>query len=217
MRRALEIAKILGDSGALITDNHFAVAPGWHSSAYLNTHLLEMHSLVMWHLADLLAQEILGTSVDVFFAPTADDRVLCHLTALQLTLKTGQPYSNAFAVPRRGSEPLGRVCRDTVRGQSVVVVKHVLTAGTTTEKLIDNIRSCDGNTTLVATICHRGLATAQSLGVPSLLTLMTTALPTWSTGQCALCEEGQSVVEEPDQFVEMMGRRNTRNLVGDLE
>jgi orotate phosphoribosyltransferase len=86
-------------------------------------------------------------------------------------------------VLKRGYGPL-------VRGRTVLVVDDVINTGFSIRGVIGAVRANGGSVTVAATVCNRGAATAEELGVDELIGLAEIRLPSWPAADCPLCRSG---------------------------
>lgn len=191
------IRNILNGTKAVLTGGHFVYASGLHGDAYVNKDALYVDPLYMEDIGRMLAEEcpqpqaVLGPAVGgallaqwVARAYSSEDALYRYPMPPVYADKDGDEF-----VIRRGYDKI-------IAGKRVLVVEDILNTGGSARKTVAAARAVGAEVIGVGAICNRGGVTAESLGVPSLHSLLDVTLQTYPRDECPLCRRGVPVNTE---------------------
>ncbi|MBI5072040.1 orotate phosphoribosyltransferase [Candidatus Falkowbacteria bacterium] len=202
-QEALEIFK---RTGALL-DGHFVLASGRHSSQYMNKDAAysfpDQISLLCWGIA--LA--FVDRQIDVVAGPEKGGIILSQWVAHHLIESAGQKMRAVYAekdgdgfVFRRGYDKL-------VAGKRVLLVEDVITTGGSIKKVIQAVRTLNGNPIGLGALCNRGGVDAEALGIHDFHALANPTFLTWGADDCPLCKQDVPVNTEVGKGREFLARQ----------
>lgn len=187
-----ETRRILTESRAILTGDHFVYDSSEHGDAWIDKDAIFPHPLKIERLGALLAEVARDLVPEVVCGPAVGgiivaQRVASHLGVLSIfTEKRTNAKGMAEFALRRHFDRL-------VAGRRVLVVDDVINTGYATLETIVSLRRARAKIVGVATLITRGGATAKSLGVPTLRALDAMAMASWPASHCPLCAKGAPV------------------------
>lgn len=190
-----QIMDIFTDTHALIEGSHFVYTSGRHGSAYFNKDAIYPHTDkiadLCYELVSNLIQKEKVFDVDVVIGPALGGIILSQWAAYHLgqirmrdvlAVYAEKDESGAFVI-KRGYDEL-------IKGKKVLLVEDVLTTGGSVKKVVEAVRSLDGQILGVGALCNRGKVTAADIGdVPVLLSLINIQMKAWASEECPLCKQ----------------------------
>ena len=90
---------------------------------------------------------------------------------------------------RRGYEKL-------IVGKRVFVIEDIITEGKSVKGVIEAIHGAGGIVVGVGALCNRGSTTQETIGAPSLFSLIQLQLDSWDKASCPLCARGVPINTE---------------------
>ncbi|MEI8361358.1 MAG: phosphoribosyltransferase family protein [bacterium] len=163
------------------------------------------------YCCDLLGQDVIHESVEGFsvdFTGFRDFKIAESLrnevVSMQIVKKIGTKR-----VLKRGYDEI-------VRGKRVLLVEDIINTGSTIIKLKEAVEACGGIVVGVCALCNRsgGKVTAETLGVPSLLSLMHLKMDIYPEETCPICLASgiQSVRTDIGKGKEFLARKGIKVL-----
>jgi orotate phosphoribosyltransferase len=196
----------LAEVGALL-HGHFVLTSGRHAKEYVNKDALYPHIAETSQLCGCLA-EFAGLSTQVVAAPAIGGVILSqwvayHLGAIlerEILAVYAEPGPDDTLVFKRGYDQL-------IPGKDVFVVEDVLTTGGSAKKVVDAVRSLQGEVVGVGVLSNRGGVTAEQLGAPRLHALTNIPMESWEAEECPLCKEGVLVNTDVGKGTEFLAQQ----------
>lgn len=185
-----EIRGILVEVGVIVR-GHFVYTSGKHGAIYINKDALYPHIIPTTQLCHQIALLFVDDGVEAVIGPAMGGVILATRVAEQLIQLTREEPLGLYAdkdgkddfVIRRGYDKL-------VAGKRVLVVEDVLTTGNSAKKVVAAVRQAGGLVVGLAALWNRGGITAESVGVPNLVALVSRQLEAWDAEECELCARG---------------------------
>jgi orotate phosphoribosyltransferase len=198
--RAEKAERILRESDAILTGDHFVYVTGEHGDGWIDKDAIFPHTERISALAELLAQAVSGRELDVVCGPATGGLVVSQWTAHHLGLESvfcdhgkEEGYHPATAAPGPLRPPfvLRRGYDRLVNGRRVLVVDDVVNTGESITEAADAVRGAGGEVVAVAALCTRG--NAADVGCEDFVYLTEVEIPSWPASECRLCREGVPV------------------------
>ncbi len=180
--------------GAVLDNDHFVYASGYHGPAHINKRAVVVHTAEVSSFCEemaRLAHEV-DPDIDAVVAPAVGAIALGIVTADKLAMLTSRPVS-FFIAEKDGDGFVVKTEPHLLSGTRVMVVEDILTTGGSAKKAIELARSLGANVVGVAALVNRGGVTPGVLGVEHLVTLVNVDMSTYPANECPLCEEGKPV------------------------
>lgn len=170
---------------------HFLLSSGLHSDTYLQCAVALQHPRAAETLGRTLARLAAGAAggadeLDAVVSPALGGVVIGHETgrALERPAMFTERVDGRMQL-RRGFS--------LARGQRVLLVEDVVTTGRSSRETLEVIRAREAEPVAVACIANRsGLSRLD--GLPLVAGVELNA-PTWKSGECPLCTEGDEPVK----------------------
>lgn len=185
---------ILVESKAVM-DGHFVLKSGLHSSAYINKDAIYTKPRIVSVLGIDLGTPFREERVDSVVGPAIGGVILAHCVAkfftLDRKLSAGEKDVRSLFADKddNGGFIIRRGYDEFVTDRRVLLVEDIITSGSSVRETADAIRRVGGEVIGVSAICNRGDSTAETLGVPKLISLVEMNLGTWSADECPLCQQ----------------------------
>ncbi|HEU5368518.1 MAG TPA: orotate phosphoribosyltransferase [Ktedonobacterales bacterium] len=183
-----DVEQIFRDAGAVL-EGHFLLTSGRHSAAYW-----EKFQVLQWpqqteRLCRALADHYRPANVEVVVGPTTGGIILAYEVARQLGVRglfvENDPDRPGHRALRRGFQ--------VRRGERVLIVDDVLTAGTSIREVLEALEPFQPNIVGIGMLIDRSNGQAD-FGAP-LHALLHLAVPSYAPAECPLCAEGQPLVK----------------------
>ncbi len=206
----LEVLRILGEVGAVITDSHIVYTSGKHGTAYVNKDAVYPHTAITSSLCRAIAEQFLDDDVQVVIAPAVGGVILSQWVANHLT---NRGYGEVLGVYAEKSEDgntfvIKRGYDKLVAGKNVLVVEDVLTTGGSVKRVVEVVRAIGGNVVGLGVLCNRGGITPQDVAnVPKLFSLVDVKLDAWDELDCPLCVQNVPVNTDVGKGREFLARK----------
>jgi orotate phosphoribosyltransferase len=188
-----ETLAILERVGAIITGSHIVYTSGRHGSSYINKDALYPHTAETSAVCAHIARPFARAGVEVVAGPTIGGVILAQWVAHHLSAQAASPVLAVYAEEEQRGEECCRVFRrgygEMLRGRRVLVVEDVLTTGGSARQVVAAVREMQGEVVGVGALCNRGGLTAETLGVPYFIALVSLALESWEVAACPLCKQ----------------------------
>lgn len=189
--------KIFKKISAIITKTHVVYASTKHGNAYVNKDAVYPHTKEIARLCKMIAEKFKGQGVEVVAAPTIGGVILSQWTAHYLSKFDKKDVLAVFA--EEESLPSGEKKRFFKRGydklipnKKVLVVEDILTTGGSVKKVIDAVKSLNGNVVACAALVNRGSVKDEDVGA-RVSALVDIDLTSWDENDCPLCKRGVPV------------------------
>ncbi len=167
--RDQKILPILKATGALITNDHFVLTSGKHSSTYINKDAIYPHTKASSEIGALFAKAFQHLEIDAVAAPALGGIILSQWTAYHLSkLKRKEIYGVYTEKTLEKNQIFTRGYESFVKGKNVLVVEDLTTTGASVKKVVDSVRSHGGNVIAVGVMLNRDPENVNdnSLGAP---------------------------------------------------
>ncbi len=199
--------QVLQSTGALL-EGHFVLTSGRHAREYLNKDALYPHTAETSELCRQIAN-LADSSTQVVAAPAIGGVILSQWVAHHLSILLQTEVLAVYAEPGLDNTLIFKRGYDLlIPGRQVLVVEDVLTTGGSAKKVVDAVRTLQGEVTGVSVLCNRGGVTIEQLGnVPWLLALTTLPMESYPPGDCPLCRDGVPISTEVGKGAEFLANR----------
>lgn len=193
--RAEETRRLLIESRAILSDDHFVYISGQHGSGWVDKDSLFVHIDRLERLGALLAAELDGLQADYLCGPATGGLIVAQWTARAL----GMPAVFAEHAARhrpdelRGHFELHRGYDRLVKGRRVIIVDDVVNSGLSMRQAAEAARRAGGEVVAAAAFVDRGNIDAAGIGVPLYRYLLRYDIPEWPADECPLCRSGVPV------------------------
>jgi orotate phosphoribosyltransferase len=189
--RETEIMKIFEESQAIITGSHIVYTSGKHGSAYVNKDAVYPFTSRVSKLCSFIAEDFENEEIDAVVGPVVGGVALAQWTAHHLSRLQGKEVLAICADKSEESFIIKRGQDKLITGKKILVVEDILTTGGSVKKVVEAIRSINGDVIGVAALCNRGEITTKEIGdVPVLKTLVNVTLDAFDEADCPLCKDG---------------------------
>jgi len=206
------IMSTLQGAGAIITDSHLVYTSGLHGSTSVNKYALYTDSVSVSSVCSILATAIITAGIDaqVIVGPAMGGITLSQWTAYHLWRKLGSKVLSVFAekIFLGDAMELKHGYEKIVKDKRVFIVEDVLTTGGSVKKTIEAVsRAC--GTVVGVDLFNRGNITAESLGVPRLMSLVELELSTYNPETCPLCATGVPINTDVGKGKEFLASKHS--------
>ncbi|OGZ35295.1 MAG: hypothetical protein A3A94_00230 [Candidatus Portnoybacteria bacterium RIFCSPLOWO2_01_FULL_43_11] len=195
-----EIKKLFEKQNAIITGSHFVYTPKggkwFHGYDYVSKELLGRTSEVGHLVAERIAFHYSEAGVEIdtvtgpelgifFFVPLIRDRLegiyMKEIISVPCEKKDKNDPNTPFYF--KG------VYEPDIRDKRVLVVEDVLTSGGSAKRVIEAVRSLNGQVVGLAALCNRGRVTAEAVGDIPIFSLLDVEMEMFSEETCPICNE----------------------------
>lgn len=195
--RKEKAAGLLRAAGAVLTNGHFVLTHGKHSSAYVDKDRVTLYPLIASTLAELLVNELLSAKVqipDMVLSPAYGAISLGFCVAYHLNRFTGREVLFAYAIKTANDRfTLDRGFDQEIAGQQVLVVEDILTSGVSALQTVKLARSFGGNVSCVAVLVNRGGVLPGHVETEYLCALLEISIDSYPEEDCPLCKQGITI------------------------
>jgi orotate phosphoribosyltransferase len=197
-----DVITILKKVGAVLTNDHFVLTSGKHSSIYINKDALYPHTKETSKVGQLFAEKFKGKDIDVVVAPAVGGTILSQWTAYHLSRLKKREVLSAYTEKDKGtlasaaeSEHLLRRGYDKiVKGKKVLVIEDLTATGISVKKVVQAVKNAGGKVVAVGVMVNRDPEHINSafVGAPfaALGVLKAEAI---EENKCPLCKKGVPV------------------------
>ncbi len=187
--RESEIMKIFEESQAIITGSHIVYTSGKHGEAYVNKDAVYPHTAKISRLCQFIAEDFENEEIDAVVGPVVGGVALAQWTAHHLSLLQGKEVLAICADKAGDSFIIKRGQEKLIFAKKILIVEDILTTGGSVKKVVEVVRSLDGEVIGVGALCNRGGITLEDIGnVPVLKTLMNVTLEAYDEADCPYCK-----------------------------
>lgn len=186
-------AAVLARAG-MISDGHFSLGD-LHTSSVIVRDRLFADSIASSLLCIDIAQHFREEHIDAVAGPAPRASNLVQFTgkAMYICQDQKRPVYSVYGL-KTGTEPATYRFPETLlpylNNKRVLVVVDFMKSGDTVKAFIQSVRDVGGIVVGAASICQRKKMTAEDLGVPRFISLVTKANETWPADDCPLCRKG---------------------------
>lgn len=204
-----DVVTILKRVGALLTDDHFVLSSGRHSSAYVNKDAIYPHTEEISRVALAIAERFLKDGVEVVMGPATGGCILSNRVAEQLLFLTGRDVLGIYADKDGDSFVLKRGYEKIVRGKRTLIVEDILTTGESARKVVEVAKKMGGEIIGLGAISNRGNVTKETLRVEKLVSLVNIKLEIWDEPRCPLCKKDVPINTVYGRGLEFLNHKKT--------
>jgi len=202
-----ETLQVLQHAGAIRT-GHFVYTSGEHGDSYVDKDKLSLDPIALSMLAAAIACEVRKSTPDAVVAPALGAIAVGQWIAYHLSALMGRTVRSIIAEKTGDGFSLRPKDPALVEGRKILVVEDILTTGGSARKVIEAVRSRNGEVIGLACLCNRGGVTAEKLGaIPFLFSLITLDLQRWEASRCPLCEKGVAISTEAGKGVAFLKKQ----------
>ena len=206
--QASRVLEIFNRLGIIIRNDHFIYTSDrdgaeMHGDTYINKDGLYPYPHETFKLCRELAKRSLchvGDDMNCVVGPEKGGIILSQLVGyfLMELMNTGmrkQTVISLFAEKIKNTTGktgfiFNRGYGDLVADKDVLIVEDVINTGESVRKVADLVRQYGGRVWAVGSLCNRGSASAQDIGIPRMFSLLDICMESWSADICPLCIEG---------------------------
>ena len=192
MGRVLDILK---QTQAVITDSHFVLTSGKHSSTYINKDALYPHTGQTSEICRLFADAVKDLEIHAVIGPALGGIILSQWTAHHLTQLKGQEVFAVYSEKTAdGGQAITRGYERFVRKRNVVVVEDLVSTGGSARKVVDAVRTAGGQVVAVVVMVNRNPkeVTAEFFSAP-FFALETSEVEAYEEADFPLCKSGAPI------------------------
>jgi len=214
-----EAKEILKDTGTIMTDGHFVLNSGKHTSVYIDKFKVLSSPLKTYKLCKGVAKGIKdkGIKIEVVAGPTVGGASIAGWISYHLNMLSfyednfEEEILTAFAEKKPdGTRFFRQAHRELIPGKKVLVVDDTSSTGDTVKEVVKAVENLGGEVVALAILCNRGGITAKNLKVPELFALTNISLETWTEEGCPLCAKGVPINTEVGKGREYLARKADR-------
>jgi orotate phosphoribosyltransferase len=200
--RAEEARRIMQESDAIITGDHFVYVTGEHGDGWIDKDAIFPDTAKVDRLGALLAEAVAGRELDLVCGPATGGLIVSQWTAHHLGLpsvfaehakEVGYHPAEAGDGPLRPPFILRRGYDLRVKGKRVLVVDDVVNTGESVAETAQAVRDAGGAAVTVAALCTRGNAAPGDVGSDDFVYLAEIEIPSWPAAECDLCKRSVPV------------------------
>ena len=212
------VKQVFADTKAILTDIHVVCKSGEHGNAYVNKDAVYVYPDAISSLCTVIARAFERQGVEVVIAPATGGIVLSQWVASKLTgLSSGEDVLALYADKEKDEKGedgfvIKRGYEELLVGKRVLILEDVLNTGDSAKKVVQKVKEAGGIVIGLGALCNRGGVTAETLGVPTLYSLLNITLSTWPEEECPLCKAdvpiNTKVGHSKDFFAKMAAMKN---------
>lgn len=207
-----EVLEILKRVGALITDSHFVLTSGLHTSAYINKDALYPHTAETSRICELMAEQARNLEFDTVVGPALGGIILAQWTAYHASkIKRREIFGIYTEKTPESGQIFTRGYDKLVSGKKVLVVEDLTSTGGSVKKVIDSVKAAGGTVAGVAVMANRNPeeVTEKYFGVP-FLPLANFKVEAWPEADCPLCKRGVPINATAGHGRQYMEKKNAK-------
>ncbi|MBI2082079.1 MAG: phosphoribosyltransferase [Deltaproteobacteria bacterium] len=183
-----EALKILQETGAVLTNDHFIYTSGKHGSTYINKDAVYPHTQLISRLCRAIAEHFSKIPVDAVVAPVIGGVILSQWVSHHLSELKGKEVLGIYAEKSADGFVIQRGYDRLIPKKNILVVEDILNTGGSVKKVVETVRCLNGNIIGVGALVNRGGVTPEDLGnIPNLYALVNLNLEAWDPKECPLC------------------------------
>lgn len=182
-----DIEQIFVDAGAKLA-GHFLLASGLHSATYWEKFRVLQFPEHTVPLCTMIAERFRDARIDVVAGPTTGGVILAFEVARQLGVRAiyAERGNDAGRVFRRG--------QTLTRGERVLIVDDVLTAGGSIRDVIEAVKALEGDLVGIGVLVDRSIRD-HGFGAP-LFGCLKTTVETHTPEECPQCAAGVPLTKQ---------------------
>lgn len=189
-----QAVRIIRQSGAIITNDHFVYTSGRHGDVYINKDALYIEPEIPYRVSQMM--EVKSPDVDTVVGIATGGIILAQHTARWLNHRPNVNAKAVFAEKEEDRLIFKRGFQEFIKGKKVLLVEDILNTGKSAKKAVQLIRKTGGDIKKVVAICNRGGVTAKDIEVDQLEFLVSVDLASWDEKECRLCAEQVPINKE---------------------
>ena len=189
------VIEILKKVGAVITDSHFVLTSGLHTSTYVNKDALYPHTEETSLICRMMAEQAKGLEVDVVVGPAMGGIILSQWTAHHLSKINGREILGVYTEKTpEGGQVFRRGYDKLVAGKKVLAVEDLTSTGGSVKKVVASVKEAGGILVGVAVMANRNPEEVNEaiFGV-KFLPLADFKVEAYEEAVCPLCKSGVPV------------------------
>jgi len=205
----IKVEKIFAQTKAIIKNSHVVYTSGKHGSEYVNKDAVYRDTEATDEVCREIAEHFKSSNVEVVVAPVEGGINLSQGVARHLTKLTGRKVISIFADKEGEGLTLKRGYDKDVPDKKVLVVDDVFTTGGSVKKLIELVRTLNGEVVAVGGLCNRGGVKVTDLGegISELFTLTSVQMAAYDEAECPLCKGGVPISTEVGKGKEYLAKK----------
>lgn len=209
--------EILKKVNAIMTDNHFVLTSGKHSSVFIRKDRLYPYTSLTSDVCKIIAEKVKDMPIDIVVGPSLCGIVLSQWVAHHLSVIHGKEVLSVFTektsndkeifdkpqVFKRGYDAL-------VKNKNVLVVEDLTTTGGSVKKVVDQVRAAGGNVVCVYVLANRNPKEINDAFMGAkFMALAEIPVEAYDESQCPLCKNGVPINTEVGHGKEYLEKKNT--------
>ena len=152
-RTALEILKSVA---ALLTDDHFVLTSGKHTSVYVNKQALYPHTKETSEICELMAEKVQNFEIETVVAPALGGIILSQWTAFHLSQLKHKEIFGVYAEKTKDKGFIfSRGYDQYITGKKVLVLEDTTVTGGSVKKVVDVVKASGGEVVAVCVMVNR--------------------------------------------------------------
>lgn len=190
-----KVIELLKQTGAVITENHFVLSSGKHSSIYINKDALYPHTEAVSSVCRLFAEQVQHLEIDTVVGPALGGIILSQWTAHHLSLMKGKEVFGVYTEKSSNEEQiLTRGYDKFVTGKNVLIVEDLTTTGGSAKKVVETVQVVGGKVAAVCVMVNRNPeeVSEKYFGTP-FFALDTFRVEAFEEATCPMCKAGTPV------------------------
>jgi orotate phosphoribosyltransferase len=200
-KKALET---LQRTNAIRRNGHFVYTPKEgkyeHGPDYIDKDRLLLWPLVTEEFCIQFSRAFNNSShVEAIIGPGVNGGKLAILTALRFyncINGRNMPSMQYEKINGTNTWKIRDAFKETIRGKNVLIVDDILNSGGTVKEGVKLVAEHGGRVAGIGVMVNRGTATAESLQVPKLFSVVTMPLPMYPWELCPLCRQGTPINQD---------------------
>lgn len=162
MTSAQKTLRILENTGAIITNDHFVYTSGKHGSVYIRKDKLYPNTLLTSKVCRMIAEQVTKWNIEVVVGPSVGGIILSQWTAYHLSKMMKKNILSVFT--EKSYDDLEKFDRpqlfkrgydQLVQGKRILVVEDLTTTGASVKKVVDRVREAKGKVAGVFVLLNR--------------------------------------------------------------
>lgn len=183
-----EVLEMFRKFGAIIVDSHIIYTSGGHGSGYVNKDAIYPHTIENSKLCLEIAKHFSDDNIDVVVAPAGGGSIISQWVAFHLTNIINKEVLGIYAEKIGESFVIKRGNDRFVNGKNILIVDDVINTWGSVIKIIEAVRSINGNIVGLGVFCNRGGVNMQyTLGLPKFVSLIDMYMESYDANNCPMC------------------------------
>jgi orotate phosphoribosyltransferase len=196
-----KVLRILKQVNAIMTDGHFVLTSGKHSSVFIRKDRLYPYTTLTSQVCQMMAENVNDLPIDIVVGPSLCGIVLSQWVAYHLSKLKGHEILSVFTekpdtdkeifdrpqIFKRGYDLL-------VKGKNVLVVEDLTTTGGSVKKVVDQVGKAGGNVVCVYVLANRNPKEINDTFMGTkFLALAEIPVEAYDATDCPLCKKGITI------------------------